>query len=66
MPLFVTAVIAARRGGRPATVTVRLDTPPLWQMIAEEVALAARGFVARVFGRRDRQHGQADASRSPQ
>jgi hypothetical protein len=66
MPLFVAAVVAARRGRRPATVTARVDAPPLWQMIAEEVAIAARGLVARVFGRRGHQDGPADTPRSPQ
>jgi hypothetical protein len=66
MPLFVAAVVAARRGRRPATVAVRVGTLPLWQMIAEEVALAVGSLVDRVFGRHDRQHGPADATRRPQ
>jgi hypothetical protein len=48
MPLFVAAVVAARRGRRSPTFVIPMETPPLWRMLAEEIVIAARDVLARL------------------
>jgi hypothetical protein len=51
MPLFVAALVAARRGRRSSTIVVPMQTPPLWRMVVEEIEVAARRALARLFHR---------------
>lgn len=50
MPLFVAALVVARRNRRTITITmpVPVNRPPLWWLLAEEVAHAARRLRARL------------------
>ena len=38
MPLYVAALVAARRSGRSSTVVVPMTTPPLWQIVEKVLA----------------------------
>jgi hypothetical protein len=60
MTLFVAALVAARRGGRSSTVVVPMRTPPLWQMIVEEIVNATRRALARLSGRAKWHHRRTD------
>ena len=49
MPVFMAALVAARRRRRSSIIVVPMRTPPLWRMVVEEIAVAARGALASVF-----------------
>jgi hypothetical protein len=51
MPLFVAAVVAARRGRRAGVVTVPVPAPPLWRMLLDELVLGVRAAFDRVARR---------------
>ena len=65
MPLFVAAVVAARRGRRPSTITVAVNVPSLWRMLLEEAAIAIRTFMRFFFQRSRLSHSMgADQANS--
>ncbi|MCB1003175.1 MAG: hypothetical protein KDB35_03225 [Acidimicrobiales bacterium] len=51
MPLFVAAVVVARRR-RAGTAPVPVPAPPLWWLLVDELTVALRSAWARVAGRR--------------
>lgn len=51
MPLFVAALVVARRR-RTATVPVPVPAPPLWWLLVDELTAALRSAWARVASRR--------------
>ena len=57
MPLLVATVVAARRGRGPSTIVIPVDAPSLWQMVAEELAIATRALVDRLMGRHNGPQG---------
>lgn len=60
MPLYVAALVAARRSGRSSTVVVPMTTPPLWQIVVEETVFATRRGVTRLLRRAEWHHRPAD------
>jgi hypothetical protein len=51
MPLFVAALVVARRR-RNATVAVPVPVAPLWWLVVDELTAALRSAWVRVAGRR--------------
>jgi hypothetical protein len=48
MPLFAAALVVARRNRRTTTMPVPVNAPPLWWLLADEIAHAARRLRARL------------------
>jgi hypothetical protein len=65
MPLYVATVVTARRGRPAMTTQVTVAAPPIWWLLAEEVAMRTSRTWARLVdpARRGRVRHHAGASR---